>query len=399
MSGDPRNVPGWQTEELQDEWVDLEPEEDGHEDDYLSYGTRSISLTIPLNTHIHTHTDSESDAAPSINNAHAIGTFLVREDVANKPLLPKTPGRNKKGLIKDFFTPLPLERMFDPPSPHSPPGTQAGPSGHSPLSHSHHIGASPCSEKAIDEIIETDMPNMNSLHRRKTSMVCQFTFSVPRDASRQTPPTSTPYPQAQSTPNPPSGPNSVVPPTDPRLRLFQFQYDTYTREHLSALVDSIAVNTPSGTGTTATPTSFNQGLSRVTEVSGTAAAMSHIRSAKRLKLSPSSDFHGEGAGSLSTVSRPKLYGKDYVGESRSLMQQIKQARDFSTISTVASAQDGSPSISSGLRDKSQERNLLKLQVPQPPGNSFEFHSIVPTNKCILLQHRSVDLLCLNKPRH
>lgn len=365
MSRDPQSVPGWQTEELQDEWVDLEPEEEDDENDYLSYGTQSISLTVPLSTHIHTNTDFEADAVPSTNNSHAIGTFLVREDVANKPLLLKTPGRNKKGLIKDFFTPLPLERMFDPPSPNSPPGTEAQPSGPNTLSHSNSTGASAGPVKAGDEIIETDIPNMNSLHRRKTSMVCQFTFSVPRDTSGLSPPGSGPHPQAQSTPNPPSESHRTAPPTDPRLRLFQFQYDTYTREHLSALVDSIAINTPSGTGTTATPTSFNQGLSRVSEVSGTAASMSHIRSAKRLKLSPSSDFYGEGAGARATVSRPKLYGKDYVGESRSLMQQIKQARDFSTISTVAS---NSPSTSNDLQNKSQERNLLKSQASQPPGN-------------------------------
>ena len=370
MSRDSQNVPGWQTEELQDEWVDLEPEEDGDEDDDLSYGTRSISLTVPLSTHIHTNTDLEPDATPSTNNSHTIGTFVVRDDVANKPLLLKTPGRKKKGLIKDFFTPLPLERMFDPPSSsHSPSsGTPPHPSDSTPLPNSHSIETSIIPEKANDEIVETDMPNMNSLHRRKTSMICQFTFSVPRSTSGPTPPSRGPYPQAQSTPNPPSLPHNVAPPTDPRLRLFQFQYDTYTREHLSALVDSIAINTPSGSGATATPTSFNHGLSRVSEGSGTAATASHIRSTKRLKLSPSSDFHGEGAGSQATVSRPKLYGKDYVGESRSLMQQIKQARDFSTISTVATAQGNSPSTSNGLYDKSQEHSLPKSQVLQPPGN-------------------------------
>ena len=369
MSRDPQSVPGWQTEELQDEWVDLEPEGDGDEDDYLSYGTRSISFTVPLSTHIHTNSDFEPDLSPSTNNSRAVGTVLVREDVSNKPLLPKMPGRNKKGLIKDFFSPLPLERMFDPPSPHSPSSeAPPQPSDPSPLSRPHSTETSLTREMAGDEIIETDMPNMNSLHRRKTNSECQFTFSVPRNAGPSSP-SRGPFPQAQSTPNPPSSPHNVAPSTDPRLRLFQFQYDTYTREHLSALVDSIAINTPSGTGTTATPTSFNQRLSRVSEVSDAAANMSHIRSTKRLKLSPSSDFHGEGAGSRATVSRPKLYGKDYVGESRSLMQQIKQARDFSTISTVASAQDSSPSISNGLHDKSQERNL-KSQVLQPPGIFF-----------------------------
>ncbi|KAF8606727.1 hypothetical protein BDV93DRAFT_325368 [Ceratobasidium sp. AG-I] len=40
----------------------------------------------------------------------------------------------------------------------------------------------------------------------------------------------------QRTPSP-----NLLPPRDPRLKLFQFHYDTFTRDHLSALVDSIAV--------------------------------------------------------------------------------------------------------------------------------------------------------------
>ncbi|KAF8158238.1 hypothetical protein B0H34DRAFT_674692 [Crassisporium funariophilum] len=364
------NAPAWQTEELQDEWVDLEPDEGDGEGD-LSYGTQSVSLTVPLSTHIHTNTEFEHDATPSTNNTYAVGTFLVREDVANAPLLPKTPGRNKKGLIKDFFTPLPLERMFDPPSPPERPESEGRIANRSPLSRSLSQGsANPNEEQEEDdEIIETDMPNMNSFHGRKASLACQFTFSAPRNtSSRPSGLSSTPLPQAQSTPNPPFAPSTVAPMTDPRLRLFQFQYDTYTREHLSALVDSIAINTPSGTGTTATPTSFTNGLSRVSEVTGTAANMSHIRSTKRLKLSPSSDFYGEGAGSQATVSRPKIYGKDYVGESRSLMQQIKQARDYSTISTVASGQQDSPSISNNEILEQSYGRKSKTHINSPPAS-------------------------------
>jgi hypothetical protein len=55
-----------------------------------------------------------------------------------------------------------------------------------------------------------------------------------------------------------------------------------------------------------------------------------------VKLSPPSDYYGEGVGAGASIARPRPLRKDYVGESRNLMQQIKQARDFSTISTVAS---------------------------------------------------------------
>lgn len=58
-----------------------------------------------------------------------------------------------------------------------------------------------------------------------------------------------------------------------------------------------------------------------------------------MKLSPPSDY-GEGDGEGASIARPKIFGKDYVGESRKMMEQIKLARDFSTISTVAGVQPG-----------------------------------------------------------
>ncbi|KAG6903283.1 hypothetical protein C0995_000178 [Termitomyces sp. Mi166 len=332
-------APAWQTQELQDEWIDLDEENGDDEDDNLTYGTRSISLTAPLATHIYTNSDGEGGASslqpPSLTMG---GTFLIREDVPSEPLLVKTPGRQKKGIINDFFSPLPLERMFEPPSPPQ----QKSKETHMPLSNTSQPSyLMPNDGKPQDEIVETDMPDMNSFHGRKASIACKFTFAVPRESLlTPKPANSGAFPQAQSTPYPSFPPTKTAPTTDPRLRLFQFQYDTYTREHLSAMVDSIALN--SGTGTTPSPTSFNH-LSRVSEIDGSVETMSRLRSAKRVKLSPRSDY-GEGAGEGASIARPKIPGKDYVGESKSLMQQIKQARDFSTISTVASTRLASPSI-------------------------------------------------------
>ncbi|KAG6815980.1 hypothetical protein H0H87_009683 [Tephrocybe sp. NHM501043] len=337
-------APAWQTDELQEEWVEFDEENgDNDDDDNLTYGTRSISLTAPLATHIYTTSHEDSASLSRSRSPLAVGTFLVREDIPNEPLLAKTPGKQKKGVIKDFFSPLPLERMFEPPSPPPksklsnsliPPSNAYQPS---PLSSGEE---SPKGEEE-DEIVETDMPDMNSFHGRKASIACQFTFAVPRNRMLTPKAMNEGAAQAQSTPNPPFIPNRTAPPTtDPRLRLFQFQYDTYTREQLSAMVDSIAVN--SGTGTTPSPISFNH-LSQVLETDSSVENMSHLRSAKRIKLSPSSDY-GEGAGHGAVIGRPRILGKDYVGESKSLMQQIKQARDFSTISTVASSRQGSPPI-------------------------------------------------------
>jgi hypothetical protein len=313
MSEESPQRPAWQTEELQEEWVEEDPSDDDANN--LTYGTRSISLTLPLPSQIHTNSDLDLDVDNS--NSHtsfrAVGTFLVREDIPNVPVLAKTPGRARTGIIKDFFSPLPLERMFEPPTP--PKATMSVP----PV---------PAGEPGSpsDEIMETDLPNMVSFHGRKASIACQFTFAAPKGLALDPNAVKPSYPQAQSTPTPHFAPNAAAPATDPRLRLFQFQYDTFTREHLSALADSIAVASPSGTGTRS-----GGRLSTVSE-----ASFSDLRSTKRVKLSPPSDY-GEGAGAGASIARPKIYGNAYVRESQSLMEKIKQARDFSTISTVASA--------------------------------------------------------------
>lgn len=336
MSEDSPQRPAWQTEELQDEWVDLDSDDASDDDaNNLTYGTRSISLTEPLPSHIHTNSDIDADKSNSNSSFRAVGTFLVREDIPNVPVLAKTPGRGRTGIIKDFFSPLPLERMFEPPTPPMsampvPPVAATEPNSPS------------------DEIVETDIPNMVSFHGRKASLACQFTFAAPRGQALQ--PAAPSYPQAQSTPTPQFAPNNAAPTTDPRLRLFQFQYDTFTREHLSAMADSIAVNTPSA------GTRSGGRLSTVSE-----ASFSDLRSTKRVKLSPPSDY-GEGAGAGASIARPKIYGKAYVGESRSLMEKIKQARDFSTISTVVSAANSSPGSGDG-----NDENALKNDMTSAYG--------------------------------
>ncbi|KAJ7366542.1 hypothetical protein DFH08DRAFT_834757 [Mycena albidolilacea] len=341
MSEESPQRPAWQTEELQEEWVEEDPSDDDANN--LTYGTRSISLTLPLPSQIHTNSDLDLDVDNS--NSHtsfrAVGTFLVREDIPNVPVLAKTPGRARTGIIKDFFSPLPLERMFEPPTP--PKATMSVP----PV---------PAGEPGSpsDEIMETDLPNMVSFHGRKASIACQFTFAAPKGLALDPNAVKPSYPQAQSTPTPHFAPNAAAPATDPRLRLFQFQYDTFTREHLSALADSIAVASPSGTGTRS-----GGRLSTVSE-----ASFSDLRSTKRVKLSPPSDY-GEGAGAGASIARPKIYGNAYVRESQSLMEKIKQARDFSTISTVASADgnDGNASKNDKSSAYEQLRRSSLLNVP------------------------------------
>ena len=161
------------------------------------------------------------------------------------------------------------------------------------------------------------------------------------------------------------GISNQPPLTDPRLRLFRFQYDTFTREHLSAIVDSIAINTPSGPSTTEPSGNHSNALSRVSEFTPTIP--SRLRSAKRVKLSLPSDLYDDGGDVAgAAISRPKHTRKDYVEESQSLMQKIKQARDFSTVSTA------------GASSPASRRNIpsgLDQAVPKYAGSK----SVIPPN--------------------
>ena len=328
--------PAWQTDDLQDEWIDPTDHDNqqGQDDTFssLSQGTRSISMTTPIAGTFNVITsffDNTTDNNPDpTTTSQAGGTFLVRQDLPALPLLPQTPGRNnKKGLIKDFFSPSPLERLFEPPSP---PAQKPSIPNQPPIS-------SRLTQEYVPEESSTEVedhshreagihnfkpPNMEAFNNH------QFTFNVPRISSG-----NDGVVQVQSTPNP-RGAQSQPPMTDPRLKLFQFQYDTFTRDHLSAIVDSIAANTPSDGSR---PPTLSNGSSYISERKH--LNNSHLRSAKRVKLSPPSDY-GEGDGEGASIARPKIVGKDYVGESRKMMEQIKSAKDFSTITSVASVQPG-----------------------------------------------------------
>ena len=326
--------PAWQTDELDEEWVDHE--EAGSvrwQDSVSSRGTSSdLSLTEALPSTI-VREDTGSLAGSSV----VAGTFVVRDDAPPVSLLPKTPGHNNKSKMKDFFSPMALERMFEPPSPPKRPNEP-------PLPSTSHRTAAPTIPSRLskvhypdeftvehdpNEILETDIPGLAAFDPRKPSLNGQFTFSFPQSTPNLSPmPQSTPTTRPRVSNNPPS--------TDPRLRLFQFQYDTFTREHLSAMVDSIAVNTPSA-GSNATPTLSiyitPHAISQISDAED--ESMSRMRSSKRIKLSPAADYVDEEPSQTPAPSERPNSRRDYVGESKNLMEQIRQARDFSTISSNA----------------------------------------------------------------
>ncbi|KAG0704785.1 hypothetical protein DFH29DRAFT_909819 [Suillus ampliporus] len=338
--------PAWMTDDLDEEWID--------EDEASSMGTQSISLTTPLPGYLRTPSQAQEDTEPLPPASEPVGTFLIREDIPG--LLPKTPGRQpKRGIIKDFFSPLALEKMFEPPSPPPSKSTalafQSAPTVPSRLCQTYTPNDSQTDLELPGQ--PTAVPSLNSLAPPGSSTECKFTFAVSR--------TNGSVPQAESTP----GVYSITRPpmTDPRLRLFQLQYDTFTRDHLSAMVDSIAINTPSGGS--AEGNGSSRSIPRLALINVQEATISDdtpIRSIKRVKLSPPSHYYGEGDGAGATIARPMVSRVDYVGESRSLMQQIKAARDFSTISTAA----GSQSPASPADNRAE---ALNAQPKPSPGTS------------------------------
>ncbi|KAI0304541.1 hypothetical protein B0F90DRAFT_1273547 [Multifurca ochricompacta] len=342
--------PAWQTDELNEEWPDqLDDGSDSH--------TRSISLTIPvgsLRAPIHSASDTDG--------ADALGTFLIRQDTSS--VLPqRTPGQ-RKGLIRDFFSPIPLERMFDPPSPKpstlsslnpstsgrndSPPSSPSSPVP--PLSVTE---ASSCiGGRAV--LMNRSPSNIASRDGWQPNMHCQFTFTVPNPAP-STRSISTSFTQAN---NAEGAVTPAAPLTDPPLRLFQFQYDTFTRDHLSAMVDSIAINSPSGsnTGNYVGNISSPFGLPTLSEASAPSSSI-ELRSAKRVKLSPVCDFTDPVNYASCDIPRP-IPSKHHLGDSRSSMA-IKNPRATLFPSTIAHA-------TSSMDPDFRSSSFSKAGVGDPP---------------------------------
>lgn len=304
---------------------DNEEEEDyGRHDENDAHSSRSLSRT-----------------PPGISNSPLAGTFLIREEVDHAPVTPAKVRGKANPFTKSIFTPLALESMFDPPSPPVP--GRARPMRPSALSQSHlppeisvhqdFTRGEESGEARSDEIVASDIPNLAIFDGRRPSATYNFTFQPPTGAS--------------STPLPP------VPIVDPRLKLFQ-TYDTYTKDHLSALIDSIAINS-----------------------NGSPTEDGYSRSSKRIKLSspdsespsPSSFFTSpyrvvSSRTSTSPRSRP-VSRRDYLGESKSLMQKIKDSRSVSMATTV-----------SMVKDEDGRMSVLQHEDDNILGESFRFSLIL-----------------------
>lgn len=222
-------APDWQTEELAEEWVEDSDSDNSESDLSLTKPIAGSFFVTPDRSLGPTENEPDGALVPAggTEPSSAVGTFVVREDQP-PPVLPKTPGKGGVKFGNDMFTPLKLERMFEPPSPpqqqqqqattssqslsHPPPApipsSSSAPLNPSPLSQCfvpspdptttsqlrrssaqsvrepHAIDndgekeASNAQKESSDEIVETDIPNV-SFNGRRPSMHGQFTFHMP----------------------------------------------------------------------------------------------------------------------------------------------------------------------------------------------------------------------------
>ncbi|KAG9102979.1 hypothetical protein FRC07_010111, partial [Ceratobasidium sp. 392] len=166
----------------------------------------------------------------------------------------------------------------------------------------------------------------------------------------------------QRTPSP-----NFLPPRDPRLKLFHFHYDTFTRDHLSALVDSIAV------GSVGSSPSIKSGRSgqpdvkldlntmefRAEDPRGLSTPSDAVRYAKKIKLTPPEEYsdwdedsaeegqgqaeHLQGATHEPTEDnnqylRPPPTVRNYAADARNLMLAMRAARSIDGDSAASATQ-------------------------------------------------------------
>ncbi|KAG8754656.1 hypothetical protein FRC14_004860 [Serendipita sp. 396] len=182
--------PGWQTDELAEEWI-----EEGEHNDASGRGVIQESSTH------NAYLMQDSASSPLYSSTKIVGTMIVHPATTLKE--GRLPLARRIGLLdNNIFSPLKLEAMFRPPDPpmtdtNDPQGLQQAPD---------------IVDRRRFEFDKNDARNGFS-----------FTFNQP------VPPTPSAGKDIQQS----------------KLRLFQFEYDAYTKEHLSALVDSIPVESSS----------------------------------------------------------------------------------------------------------------------------------------------------------
>lgn len=157
------------------------------------------------------HSDSLTQRAPKTHSTpsstHIVGTVVVKPDTSQEGRVPLA---TRIGIAqKPIITPARhrLEKIFQPPSPPEP----------DPV-----LSSTPAANLSRPFLFNDD---------GKSNYSFPFTFVQPVKRSELGDGAKHNYDDAQDTRS--------------KLRLFQFQYDTYTRDHLSAIIDSIPLSATS----------------------------------------------------------------------------------------------------------------------------------------------------------
>ena len=331
------------------------------------------------------------------------GTFLVKEGVEDD----RGKALAKKG--RDMFGPTALEKMFQPPSPPQPserPMTSSNlpedtrrasnpyaPTYPSRLSKS--VTPSTASSISMSELptkLDISLAKEDAVvHERKSSLPQQdFSFIYPAPDAQTS--TATRYGTLRGTAPIPlitlpvthdeishstlrgqprhahdRKPSNKTRATNPGLRLFRSTYDTYTREHLSALVDSIAIE-PSPS-----PPNIPNGRdlrewSPSASISGSGESeSSDMRSSKRMRMSPSSpdridggvrDWGAQGRAILERIRARKVESATSASFSRS--RELEEGRSLGISKMCLCSLEDGPTID------------YPAPLPSPPDHREKF---------------------------
>lgn len=430
-------VPAWQTDDLEEEWVDSSPSpppslkavpaksaqtESLPRHDPASIRAKRGSLralghsaarSLPSRA-----ASSPQAGSPRVVSGHGEGRVLSEKvenntAIGHKVLSPPTSDAEKDGGAgtfvvkdgvdddrgkhlarkgKDMFGPSALEKMFRPPSPivEETPAvvpTTPAPASTSPPS-TNHIDSirrasnpyAPTNPSRLSKSVtpsnisssfsvtlphEGDSQNTTILHdeedasslivdverdtdrtRELKSGEIETDMSLPRPGQNY--PFTFSHPVADNakevSPNPSLSPfdpetksQSTIhnhSPPKPGLRLFRSAYDTYTREHLSALVDSIAIDaSPSPPPFGATSARYHG--SRVESSSGSSEQSGPIRSGSRQSYSDESRSSKRMRMSPSSPGRRHNGVRDWAAEGRVMMDRLRAAAESTTTGSVS----------------------------------------------------------------
>ena len=333
------------------------------------------------------------------------GTFLVKEGVEDD----RGKALAKKG--RDMFGPTALEKMFQPPSPPDPPerpkassnfpentrraSNPYAPANPSRLSKS--MTPSTASSITMSELptkLDISLAREDAVIQSRTSSLPQQDFSFIYPAPEAQSSTATAYEAPLGTAPYPSDDQPVTinnishstlreqpgharnrkssskaGSTNPGLRLFRSTYDTYTREHLSALVDSIAIE-PSPSPTSIPNTRDLREWSPSASISGSGESeSSDMRSSKRMRMSPSSpEQEDRGV-------------RDWGAQGRAILERIRARKVESATSASVSRSDEleegkSPVLLHMRLSTIEDGPTIEYPAPLPPpplqGEKFSY---------------------------